>query len=266
MKREELFEVWAPAAAVWSPWVKPVLFSCLNEGAWDELLGMPAPPAHWCTEWLPSAAENIVLVLDLPGHEGVAVALDLARCGYRPVPLYNALPGPREQELSATGWLATPPLVEVSGILNTLRAATRRLADAGLPAEAPPAFLLDARRRVGQRLATPGCFDNRSISFVTDFPSANLLLARGMRRVLLVQRGATQPQADLAHTLRRWQDSGLEITLKDLEVAGPPAPLIVNKPTWFGLWFQRALELVGFRRNVLGGFGGILPDTSSSGG
>ena len=41
---------------------------------------------------------GFTLVLDLPGHSGVTAALVLAAGGYRPVPLYNALPGPAVSE------------------------------------------------------------------------------------------------------------------------------------------------------------------------
>src|SRR5207248_5092457 len=97
----------------------------------------------------------------------------------------------------------------------------------------------------------------------TDFPSANFLLGRSIRRALLVQQEGTQPQADLAHTLRRWQEAGISIEVKRLASAGPPVPCDVARPSYFKWIWHRMLLMCGFRRNPLGGFGGFLPEPSS---
>ena len=44
--------------------------------------------------WAPPPAEKAAFVLDLPGAEGVLNGIALAVLGYRPVPLYNAIPLP----------------------------------------------------------------------------------------------------------------------------------------------------------------------------
>jgi len=49
----------------------------------------------------------------------------------------------------------------------------------------------------------PDEFDNRSVCFTTDFPSANFLSAQRVGGVVLVQQTGTRPQLDLAHVLRR---------------------------------------------------------------
>jgi hypothetical protein len=67
--------------------------------------------------------------------------------------------------------------------------------------------------------------DNRSISLPTDFPSGQLLRARGIRRILLVQEAASLPQADLSHTLRRWQEAGLAILAKRLDEPSQARPI-----------------------------------------
>jgi len=71
--------------------------------------------------------------------------------------------------------------------------------------------------------------------------------------------------SDLAHTLRSWHEAKIAIELKRVEKSGTPLAVEVQKPTSFGRWFYRALGMVGFRRNVLGGFGAVLPDPSSGG-
>ena len=44
------------------------------------------------------AAGSSVLILDLPGEEDVLLGIELARIGYRPIPLYNALPFPLNEK------------------------------------------------------------------------------------------------------------------------------------------------------------------------
>ncbi len=102
--------------------------------------------------------------------------------------------------------------------------------------------------------------DNRSVSFTTDFPSARTLLASGIRRGLLVQLAADQPQPDLAHTLRAWQEAGIALALCRLDASGEPVPLTVDKPRRFGALCYRASLLFRMRRYPLGGFGGVVPE------
>src|SRR5262245_19034651 len=140
MLKEYIFDVWAPEDARWSRWVKPVLFE-----------SMDSTPSWWLgavdktdLSWAPRIADNVALALDLPGEIGVEAGLDLAELGYRPVPLYNAIPMPMatpENDLF-------PPAaaVEVNPIVAALWYGRERLVQRALPAEAPPAFLLDWNR------------------------------------------------------------------------------------------------------------------------
>jgi hypothetical protein len=283
MDKHVVFEAWAPRDSAWSAWAKPVLFAHMQFNDLTQRL-IDAPLAD--VSWAPGADKGTAIILDLPGPNGVWAGLGLAGLGYRPVPLYNACPGP-----SAPQWPAAfspaaadpfnapvntpaPPsayaqtasraaLVDVGPILTALFLSTPRLKESSLPADAPPAFLLDANRRVGSAYPRPGQFDNRSVSFPTDFPSANLLLSRGINRALLVQQSGTAPQADLAHTLRRWQEAGIRLELKLLSAAGPPVPLVVDRPSAFRSLWHRLLVSSGLRRNPLGGFGGVLPEPSA---
>ena len=258
MTKEELFEIWAPTGGRWSPWVKPVLFACAPDGPGFQ----STPLAGFDATDLPFVEEQTALVLDLPGAEGIQVGLALAARGFRPVPLYNALPGPSAPTLLPQT-LSSSALVNVDVILDALRAESAQLRALNLTLEAPPAFLLDANRRGEGQLASPGRFDNRSISFTTDFPSATFLKANNLQRAVLVQSGRDLPQPDLAHTLRRWQEAGIQIALKRLDYPGAPQPIEIQKPSAFGLLWQRALGAIGLRRHGLGGFGGMVPIPSS---
>src|SRR5580765_130756 len=95
MNKVEVFSTWAPENSIWSPWAKPVLFAHLDSA----LSYIPVAGAPGDVSWSPPPDERVAIVLDLPGAEGVIIGLALAVRGYRPVPLYNALPLPFGQTL-----------------------------------------------------------------------------------------------------------------------------------------------------------------------
>jgi hypothetical protein len=250
MTPKELFRIWAPEHAVWSPWAKPVMFAQMRP------ILYPDSPGDWQSmerDWVPPVSANTLIVVDLPGRESVTMGFALAERGYQPVPLYNACDGPGA-------------VVSVEGIMAALRQAAPRLLRLNIPADAPPAFLLDSGRMSGGLFPKPGSYDNRSVVFPQDFPSANFLLSRGMRTALLLQRGTHQPKEDLSHVLLRWQEAGINIQVNDPYDAPPPVPLRVTEPSRFRSLWYRASVLVGLRRNSAGGFGGIVPMPSSSSG
>jgi len=290
MNSDDAYAVWAPAESPWSPWVKPILFA--SEPDWDgahdpELAVIEAPP------WLekpgssagyrearpatPSADVSTAIVLDLLGAGGVAWGVALARKGWRPVPLYNALTGPSpflampsivdpssiSAPFGAPAPVLTAALVDVWPILRAMRRATPILGALALPGTAPPVFLLDADRRFGQGPPVPGRFDNRSISLPTDFPSAVFLRSRGIERVIVVQGSSTEPQEDLAHTLLAWQEGGISIAQKSLADDLAPGAIQVTRPSMFRTVWHRFLATLGLRRNPLGGFGGTIPVPSA---
>src|SRR5215213_6406954 len=117
MTREMIFDIWAPAGSRWSPWVKPILFSFMSEisaGA------SAAQTSITDLSWLPPADGSTLLVLDLPTAQAASDAVEIAKRGYRPVPLYNAIPW---EENSRSAEVA-PSLVDVGSIVHALRAVT----------------------------------------------------------------------------------------------------------------------------------------------
>jgi hypothetical protein len=224
VNKYEVFELWAPDESIWSQWVKPVLFAHMPPAAaGDE--GVAAATSWPPTTWLPAADGGTALVLDVPCDAGVWLGLRAAEAGYRPVPLYNSCPAPFDMLAGAPA--SDVSLVNVAPIIAALSAGAPRLAELRLPPDEPPAFLLDANRRLGRFAPRPGKFDNRSVSLPTDFPGANLLLSRGVRNVLLVQAHDVHPQPDLAHTLRRWSEAGVQINAKQLELDQPIRPCVL---------------------------------------
>jgi hypothetical protein len=260
MNKEEILSVWAPENSIWWHWAKPVLFAHLDSA----LSHIPVPSAPGDVSWSPAPNENVAVVLDLPGADSVLIGLALAASGYRPVPLYNALPLPFGQTLLSPATKSRVAAVDVLPIISALRTGTKLLAQVTLPPDAPPVFLLDANRK-GTRKMIPGEFDNRSVLFTTDFPSANFLASQSIQRVLLVQKQVLEPRPDLAHTLRRWQDGGLTLERLRLEPLSPREPFEVSRPAWYGAMFQRVLSAIDLRRASGGGFGAWVPDSSAGG-
>ena len=226
MNTEEIFAAWVPDNSLWSPWAKPVLFAHLNSTPHAAVSSEVALDISWC----PKPQEQTALILDLPSAQGVLVALELAKQGYRPVPLYNAVPLPSAELATLLRGHNRLAAVDILPIISALRAGAEQLAATAIPPNAPPAFLLDSNRQGSQRGLLPNDFDNRSICFTTDFPSGNFLLAQGIQNVLLVQPTLRAPQSDLAHPLLRWQEAGLSLKRMGLDLAGPPMPLEVPRP------------------------------------
>jgi len=278
MTKQSIFDAWAPPSAIWSRWAKPVMFSQMDSIATGENV-VPELPVN--VSWAVDSDRATAVVVDLPGAQGITVAMSLAAIGYRPVPLYNACPAPA----------GDTALVVVGPIMIALAAAASSLQSFGLPDEAPPAFLLEARRNsaavtpppdvVDEKSASlppflmdakgdtavvassPRTFDNRSISLPTDFPSANFLRSRGIRRIVLIQSRHSEPQADLSHSLLRWQQAGLTILAAAIDEPDPPRPITIKRPRAYRLLWYNLLAKLGLRSNPLGGFGGFLPMPST---
>jgi hypothetical protein len=256
MDSRDIFETWAPPGGLWSPWAKPVLFAHLTGPAKGPAADVPEVRLDPTAAGSPGAA----IVVDLPGLESIGAGLDLARLGFRPVPLFNGCPAPE--------FLGTPydEVVPTTPLLSGLIQGTDRLASAGLPLDAPPAFLLDADRLGTGRRLVPGLFDNRWVVFAIDFPSARLLVERGIVGVQVVHRGRLND--DLMDVLRRWQRGGIALFHVDLQASIAPEPLIMSSAWWSGITrvARRLWSLMSLHRNPAGGFGGFVPEASSSGG
>ncbi len=252
--KEHVFSAWAPEGADWSRWVKPVLFAHLDEdpGAPDTVVE-PAVPISWL---VPSedlgyrqgprfSLSELAAIVDLPGARGPRFALRLASLGMRPVPLYNGLPGPA-------------PYVDVVPIQRALAHGAEDLRTLALKASASPAFLLDANRneRSGQLVER---FDNRWVVFASDFPSADLLLARGVRRIILFREGPLRVPNDLVPILSTFRRAGLELYAKNVDSAAPPGPCALPRGVSLRrIWIERIVPLALGRR-ATGEFGAWIP-------
>jgi hypothetical protein len=215
-------------------WVHPQGFepeAAKNEERWLELAARIA------------SAEPGAVVVELPGEAGVFLGVALSEVGYRPVPLYNAVPH-------------RAGLVELDSVMSALAGGAAQLGP--LAPSAPPAFLLDSRRMSTRAL--PGdvaAYDNRSITRLTDFPSPSRLARAGFQRALLVQAVPERPSPDLEAVLLEWQGHGLELWRLAADVDEPARPFVLQPRPWYAR--ARAWLLgMGLRQRRDGAYGRFL--------
>ncbi len=256
LSKEDCYRAWAPPGARWSQWVKPVLFSFVGA----RLIENSTNDAGSKMRAVLPVSERSAYVLELRGPEGVYRGVELARHGYQPVPLYNALPFPIS-EVNKDPVERSKTTVAVERILAALCEQAVALGLCNLAGDAPPAFLLDANRRKAFNQVSPGVFDNRSVCFTTDFPSAGTLSNNGIKRVILV-RESNKIEPDLLEVLLGWQQSGIDILAARISDSEPPTPIALRKPSIFQRLWYKMLVSFGTRRGELGAFGGIIPSSS----
>ena len=266
MTPEELFAVWAPKQLIWSQWAIPVAFAQMSCA---ESPSESAATPDIATNAMLEAADSLAIVVDLPGVESIRFGLALAQGGFRPVPIIDGSPGPfltpvNTPDLSrSTAKGEQIVVVDMSDLLGALCAGGTLLHTLTLPANAPPAFLLDFLRMSGERNMDKAAFDNRWKAIPQDFPSAGFLKQQGIRQVILVQKERGQPQVDLAEVLLGWQRSGLEILVADEGHMREAQAIRIREPWALRASWHRLLEILGLRRNSAAAFG--APSEGSSG-
>lgn len=265
MVADQVFEAWAPTGGAWSDWVKPVLFAAMareGDARMEAASRVGALVADRAAAGEAAAAvagdAATAVVLDLGAVAAVEMGLALAQCGARPVPLFNGAASGGEARRTLAGQGTFGVCLDVGPAMMALWRGAEVLWGLRLPLDAPPVFLLDADRRTGRWTAAPGVFDNRWISLPTDFPSGIVLRERGIRRTVVVSVDGRMAN-DLAHTLMRWQEAGVEIWAGTL--GRSPERTTVRSPRWYGWVWHGVLASMGFRRNWLGGFGGRLSES-----
>jgi hypothetical protein len=239
--REEIFEAWAPTESPWSAWAKPVLFTQapLDTSPLGEL---PSPGVL-------AQLRDAALVVDVPGKLSVELGLALAEAGFHPVPLYNC-------------GTAHSALVNMDGVEDLLTAGAEKLKRLKRRPEARPVFLMNSDRMDNAVNATsPGRYDNRWRLVPQDMPSAEVLLAAGIKRVVVL---AAHLQDDLAHVLYRYQEANLQISRAGNVLQAPAAVQVAKPSSYKSLWYRLGVYS-GLRRNSAGGFGAMIPDLTSTG-
>jgi hypothetical protein len=247
----ELYELWAPPAGTWSPWVAPTVFNGIRCGHPAEPLMLPT------VDW--KIGEGQAVVLDLPGDTSILTALALAQQGrFRPVPVINACAPPVDTlAVTPASW---PTAVTLTAIWRALCDGTALLPDSS--AEGSPVFALDSERLKSVVPLEEDTFDNRWMVFPQDFPSARFLKNQGIASVLLVQSSGDVPQEDLAHVLLRWQEAGMPISVRSLDQPRE-RPANIHKPSRYRSFWHRWFAMIGLRPNSTGGFGDFIPSSTS---
>ena len=219
MNREEVYAAWAPDDGAWTDWVKPVLFGSM----WTDVEAQSNDnSATWLSEALLRPlgdVTQVAVVVELPGVRSVAAGLALGQHGFRPIPLYNAVP-------------FHGAFVALYGVMQALVNGAEAVGQ--LPLAAPPAFLLDSMRMRRRRLegyAAP--YDNRWVVRSDDFPSPGRLQRAGIRRILLLQETLARPATDLEPTLLAWQASGLELWRLAEDVPAAAALHQLSQRPWY---------------------------------
>lgn len=240
----DAWNTWCPFDSAWSAWAKPLLFA-IDTSAAPPLGSASATLDRTRPPWTDALRTGDFVIADMEGTASIGLALGLAERGYRPVPLFNGVPD-------------SYGLVDATSIRQALHDTSPALARFALRADAPPVFLLDARRMTGHPAV--GLFDNRWVVIPEDFPSAARLLSQGLRRCVLARPPA---HTDLDHVLARYADAGITIVLAQVDQI---VPFEVRRPSVLRSVFRRMFVQFGLRRSSAGGFGGIVPDASSSSG
>jgi hypothetical protein len=250
VNREEALEIWAPHDSRWGAWTKPTLFSFMSD---------PLPDRAELADrgWRVGLSLDTAILVELAGQEAVFVGLQLARSGYRPVPLFNACPSGLEESRTAIFPSKTnfaPALVDVRSIIQALERNTNLLKSLSLPESAPPAFLLDANRSNGPLFPDPGIFDNRSVVRESDLPNGEILKETGIRRVVLIRTANTLGR-DLRPILLSWQTAGLRIQTQEPGSEWNPRDHLVRRPAALSVLLDKLVMGLSFRTNSQGSFG-----------
>jgi hypothetical protein len=255
MSIETVYDAWRPESSIWSRWVKPVLFSYLTPG---DLVR--EPDAELAREWNVSHEAQTAVLIDLPGAEGLLVALALARAGWRPIPVYNAIPFPTDDpetdlplSITRVSRVRAITTVDLDPVLRAIVRFTPTLLDCHLPNDAPPAFVIDQNRK-GMFPRSPGCFDNRSFLSTSDFPSAVFLKDHGIRSMAVI-RSNMRLDDDARSVLLSWQQEQISIRFQQCWEAWDPRTWSVPGPSRLSQFWHHFGRLLGYPDHESGAFG-----------
>jgi hypothetical protein len=246
----QIFEAWAPPANPWSAWAKPAPFAHLP----PELAIRPVLTPREATLF-PRAVERTALIVDARGATSVEYGLALAGIGYQPVPLFNACPMP-----PVSGFEIARSAIDARSIVNALIVGADSLRQTRVAANAPPAFLIDALRLSPEAAIDDDTFDNRSVIFASDLPSARFLRGQGITSALLVHDATMLIGNDLLHALLPWKSAGVPV--RAIGFDGAPIEFSWPRHGFWGAVAMRAFALFRLRRNAQGGYGAFVPESS----
>jgi len=192
MKGQEAFEVYAPKNAKWVEWVRPVPFVAIDTYNRKSLQDWTEIEAYFINEY----QKDIAIFVDLLNEESIEMGIDLAKKGYRPIPVFNgtnAQVGTREQ-------------VDEYIIEEALLVGAEKLKNIEIDQNANPAFLLDSTRLNNKR-SNLSVFDNSWDLYAQDIPSCQYFIDNGIKKIIVI---GDRINSDLRRIFFKFQDKGIE--------------------------------------------------------
>jgi hypothetical protein len=264
---DQLYGQWMlPNGNPWAPYAKMTLLTALasepgqgdipNVSELDSVTRALRAGSMTAAAGIPADA---MWMVDLRGADSVAFASALSRDrAISAVPTFN-------------NWPSEDELVPAEETLAAMILMPPTRPDVHVAASAPPVFLLDAWRLSHKTdEIADGTTDNRYMLGAGDFPTAAVLKARGLSRVIYVVESlddVKREEDDLNDLFVAYRAAGIEIqmvdvqTLMGVEVAPP-------ERVWYGTPWMHAHVLIveprvtvvhdpWFYRRAHGGFGGV---------
>ena len=198
MTGKDIYKIWAPTGAKWVEWVRPVPFAIINDNLKIlEVSSFTIPNI----DYINKNDKDTIIIVDLPGNEGIKEAIALSKLNYRPIPVYN---GTNEQE----GAMAT---TDNHSIVMGLIWGASELKKIEFSQDANPTFMLDSNRTNRLKM-NASVFDNSWDVYGQDLPSAKYLVKNNISKIIV---RAEKLQKDLKKVLYKYQKEGIKVFLKD---------------------------------------------------
>lgn len=171
MTIKDVYKIWSPSGKRWTDWVRPVPFVAMKQHI------KTFQPSGFTIPYISSLEnnKNTAIIVDLPDTNSVEAGIQLAKCGYRPIPIYN---GTMEQY----GARAT---TDNRSVLDALVWGATVLSSIEIPNDAPPAFLTDTNRLQRHRIDS-SIFDNSWDVYHQDLPTEDYLLNHGITKLIVI--------------------------------------------------------------------------------
>lgn len=193
MSGKEIYKIWAPTDKKWTDWVRPVPFIGIDHPKEiKEFLDFTIPYNDSIKK-----QNDVAILIDLPGGDSIKRGIQLAKQGFRPIPIFNGT-NPNMGTMSTTNNAIIEPFLIWGAI---------ELKKIPLEKDAPPVFLLDSNRLCRYK-ENRFVFDNSWDVYPQDLPSAEYFLKNGITKIIVVGNDIAQ---DLKKILYRFQTKNLQI-------------------------------------------------------
>jgi len=155
---------------------------------------------------------DTAVILDSGAAHSVAIAARLAEHGFQPVVMFDSIPHSRGMTRSQQG-LAT--LLYFAGEMQRLKQQNK------IKPDAPPVFVLDTHRRDVSK--DKGEYNNTYLFKETDFPSAEDLVRRGIKKIVYLNeadqagrinsdfQSVQRLAGDMKKVGQKWMRAGIKI-------------------------------------------------------